>query len=131
MGSCFIEPWVVGTIRGTVAPFKYSFFEVGLDAGFVSGMSDVGYYSFCPYVHAAYFWPLTANKIGLYAGAGAGYMWANYKFDTEGELPINTFAIDVMAGVNLFDMLDISYTFRTDFGNSSNKLSAGYTYRFK
>ena len=131
IGSCFIEPWLVGTIRGTIAPFSYSFFEVGLDAGFVSGKPDLSYYSFTPFAHAAFFWPLRANKIGLYAGAGGGYMWANYKFSPQGELRENTFAIDAVAGINLFDMLDISYTFRTDFTNASNKVSAGYTYRFK
>ena len=130
-GSSFAEPWVIGTLRGTVAPLRYSFLELGLDAGFVSGVSDVGYYSFCPFIHYAFFYPVTANQIGVYAGAGGGYTWANYNFSTEGEIPKNTFALDVVAGVNLFDMIDISYTFRTDIKNASNKVSAGYTYRFK
>jgi len=131
VGSSFAAPWVIGTLQGTIAPFKYSFIEIGLDAGFVSGVSGVGYYSFCPFVHISYFYPIINNKVGIYTGAGGGYMWANYKFDVEGELPKNTFAVDAVAGINLFDMLSISYTFRTNFKNVNNKASVGYTYRFK
>ena len=131
VGTSFIEPFVIGTVRGTLAPANNFFVELGMDAGFVSGLPDVDYSSFCPFAHAVFFWPITDNKIGVYAGAGGGYMWATYTFSVEGELPINTFAIDAVAGINLFDMLDISYTFRTDFKNASNKVSVGYTYRFR
>jgi len=118
-------------LRGTIAPFKYQFLEVGLDAGFVSGAKDWSYYSFCPFVHYAFFYPITVDKVALYAGLGAGYFWANYNFSSIGELKKNSFAADVFAGVNLFNMLDISYTLRTSFKNVSNKISVGYTYRFK
>jgi len=128
VGTCFVEPWVVGTARGTLAPVKNLFFALGIDFGFVSGVSDVGYNSFFPFAHAAYFVPLS-EKIGVYAGAGGGYLWANYDFP-EGKLSDNTFAVDVVAGINLFDTIDISYTFRTNFGNMVSKVSAGYTYRF-
>ena len=129
-GTCFIEPWMVGTARGTLAPLKYSFLELGLDAGFISGVKDVGYYSFCPFVHTAFFWPFIADKVGAYAGGGGGYMWAKYSFP-EADLSQNSFAIDAVAGVNLFNMIDISYTFRTNFKNILNKASVGYSYRFK
>ena len=130
LGSSFVAPWVIGTIRGTIAPFKYTFLELGVDAGFVSGDPDVGYYSFCPYGHVAFFWPVVDNKIGIYVGGGGGYAWANYSFH-DVEAPLNTFAVDAVAGISLFDMIDISYTFRTNFKNMSNKASAGYTFRFK
>ena len=130
VGTSFVDPWVVGTARGTIAPFKYSFLELGVDVGFVSGVSDVGYNSFLPFIHAAYFYPFINDKVGLYAGLGGGYMWANYDFP-QGKVSDNTFAMDVVAGVNLFDMIDVSYTFRTNFGNTASKVSAGYTYRFK
>ena len=130
VGSSFAAPWVIGTLQGTIAPFKYSFLEIGLDAGFVSGVSGVGYYSFCPFLHAAFFWPIINYKVGVYAGSGGGYMWADYKF-SDVDAPLNTFAMDAVAGINLFDMLNISYTLRTNFKAVSNKVSVGYTYRFK
>jgi len=129
VGSSFVEPWVIGTIRGTIAPIKYSFLEIGFDAGFISGKADVGYYSFCPFVHAAFFWPIVADKIGVYAGAGGGFIWATYKFNA-GDISRNTFALDAVAGMNFFNMIDLSYTFRTNFGKLLSKVSLGYTYRF-
>ena len=130
VGSCFVEPWVVGTIRGTIAPLKYSFLEIGFDAGFASGKPDVGYYSFSPYLHAAFFYPLISDKLGIYAGAGGGFMWANYTFPAGG-ISNNTFMLNVVAGMNFLNMIDVSYTFRTNFGNLLSKVSLGYTYRFK
>ena len=130
VGSSFAAPWFIGTIHGTIAPLKYSFIELGVDAGLASGVKNVGYFSVCPFIHLAFFYPITNNRIGVYAGAGGGYTWANYNFP-EGKLPMSTFALDTVAGVNLFDMLDVSYTFRTDFKNASNKISVGYSYRFK
>ena len=129
LGSCFTDPWLIGTLRGTIAPIKYSFLELGMDAGFVSGVKDVGYYSFYPFAHLAFFWPFT-KIVGAYAGAGGGYLIAKYTFP-EGDVPVNTFAADAIAGVTLLDMLDISYTFRSNFTNVTNKLSVGYFYRFK
>ena len=129
MGTSFAEPWLIGTVRGTLAPFRYSFLEVGLDAGFISGVSDVDYYSFYPFAHYSFFYPVN-KTVGIYAGAGAGYLMANYTFPA-GDVPVNVFAADVIAGVSLFDMVDISYTFRSDFTNASSKLSVGYFYRFK
>jgi len=130
VGSSFAAPWVIGTLRGTIALFNYSFLELGVDAGFVSGRPDVDCYSFCPFIHVAFFLPIINNKIGIYAGAGGSYMWADLGF-SDVEAPLSMFALDAMAGINLLDMLDISYTFRTDFKNASNKVSVGYTFRFK
>jgi len=42
-----------------------------------------------------------------------------------------SFAADLFAGVNLWDMVDISYTFRLSSKSLMNKFSIGYTYRFK
>ena len=128
VGSSFADPWVIGTVRGTIAPFNYVFFELGVDLGFVSGVKDVGYYSFYPYAHATYYRPL-AEKVGIYAGAGGGYLIAKYSYSGK-DFPVNIFAMDATAGVSLFNMLDISYTFRTNFKNVSNKVSVGYFYRF-
>ena len=72
-----------------------------------------------------------STRGGLYAGAGGGYL--RLKYDSRnGEIPAQTsFALSTIAGVNLFDMVDISYTFRTDFDNANNKVAVGYVYRFK
>ena len=129
VGTSFVEPWVIGTVRGTIAPLKYSFLEIGVDAGFVSGKPNVGYYSFCPFLHAAFFWPFIADKIGAYAGTGGGFIWASYSFPA-GEISNNTFALDAVIGINFFNMIDVSYTYRTNFTNMLSKVSVGYTYRF-
>ena len=129
IGTSFADPLLMGTVSGTISPFKYSFLKLGIDIGFLSAASDTRLYSFYPFGHLAFFWPFS-EKIGVYAGAGAGYLIANYSFG-EDDLRVNTAAMDICAGINLFSMLDISYTFRTSFSNSTNKLSVGYTYRFK
>ena len=128
VGTCFVDPWVVGTVRGTIAPLKYSFLDLGVDIGLVSGYPDVGYYSFCPFVHAAYFRPINST-VGVYGGAGGSYMMAQYSFP-KGDTFESAFGIDVIAGISLFSMVDVSFTFRTNFTNVSSKLSLGYTYRF-
>jgi len=137
VGSSLAAPWVIVMAHGTVAPLKYSFLEAGFDAGFISGASGVGYYSFYPFIHAAFFMPFAyftgsqSTGGGFYVGAGAGYMMSKYNFP-EGDLPMqSTIAMDAIAGVNLFDMIDISYTFRTNFSNMNNKIMVGYVYRFK
>jgi len=127
-GTSFIYPWLVGTVQGTIAPFKNSFLEVGLDIGFISGTPGVGYNSFCPFIHAAFYLPVT-EKIGGYAGAGGSYTMANYDFGGNVHSE-NCFALDVIAGLYFFDMIHISYNLRTEFKNISNKLSVGYVFRF-
>ena len=129
VGTSFSDPWVIGTIQGTIAPLRYSFLELGVDAGFVSGVSEVGYYSIYPFAHYAFFYPFM-DKVNLYAGAGGGYLMARLDAP-EGNISVDTFAADVVAGALLFDMVNISYTFRTDFKNATNKVSVGYSYRFK
>ena len=128
IGTSFVYPWVIATVRGTVAPFRYSFLDIGVDFGFVSGASDVRYFSFCPFAHAAYFRPFTA-KIGAYAGAGGGYMTEKFGF-SNGDHSEHGFVADFVTGINLLSMIDISYTLRTNFENISNKFAVGYTYRF-
>jgi len=130
-GSSFAAPWILGTAHGTIAPFKYTFLELGFDTGFVSGEANVGYYSLYPYAHLAFFWPLMANKIGLYAGLGGGYLMVSYNFTNEGKYTENFMLGAVTAGVNFLDMIDVSYTLKTNFSARSHKVSVGYTYRFK
>ena len=129
VGSAFNAPWVILTVRGTIAPFNYSFLELGLDAGFVSGISDIGYYSFFPFLHYSFYMPV--KKLGgFYAGAGGGYMLARLSYPS-GNVPVNVFAFEAITGFNFFGFLDVSYTLRTNFKAVNHKVSAGYTYRFK
>ncbi len=129
LGTSFSAPWAIGTVRATIAPWRYSFLELGFDYGMVSGNADAEfYYSLYPYAHYNLFLPFTQSG-GWYAGAGGGFMLAEYTFPDE-KIKINTFALDVTTGINLWNMLDIAYTLRTNFKSASNKFSVGYTYRF-
>ena len=136
MGTSFSAPWLIGTVRGTIAPFRNSFLELGLDAGFVSGLADVGYYSIFPFAHYAIFLPFTLPVgrqglgVGWYIGAGGGYMIAQYDFP-EGTVPLSAFAVNAVTGFNIANVFDLSYTLRTDFATVGSKLSVGYTYRFR
>jgi len=133
LGTSFARPWMIGTVQGTLAPFRNSFFHIGLDAGFVSGEAGVGYYSLSPFAHYAFFMPfakLGGGKGGWYIGAGAGYMYGSYRIS--GNIVSEHIAsANAIAGVNLFDFLDISYTLRTNFKRVSHKLAVGWAYRFK
>ena len=129
LGSSFAAPWLIGTLHGTIAPLKYSFIEIGADIGFLPGAADVKYYSVYPYAHAAFYWPF--NKFGLYAGFGGGIMIVSYTFKNTDNWSNTIPAGAVTAGINILDMIDVSYTLRTNFSAISNKFSVGYTYRFK
>jgi hypothetical protein len=108
---------------------RYSFLEIGFDFGIISGVADVDYYSLYPYAHYAFFLPF-AKSGGWYIGAGGGYMIAELNYP-EGRVSKNIFAVDFTTGINIGNMIDISYTLRTNFKDVENKISLGYTYRFK
>jgi hypothetical protein len=136
-GTSFAAPWAIGTIRGTIAPLRYSFLELGLDYGMISGIVDAEfYYSLYPFIHYNLFLPFVppAGRKGVsggwYAGVGGGYMLGEYTFPEE-KMPVNILALDVTTGIILWNMLDISYTLRTNLKSANNKMSIGYTYRFK
>ena len=127
LGTAFAEPWLMGTVRGTIAPLNNFFIELGFDGGTMSGNSNVDYYYLYPYANACFYLPLTWG--GIYTGIGGGYLISKYTFP-EGSREVDNFAAGVTAGLNLFSVLDISYTFRTDFNNVGHKVSVGYIYRF-
>jgi len=134
VGSSFSAPWLVGTVHGTIAPFRFSFIELGFDYGTISGTPGVEYYSMYPYTHLAFFMPFSKffnSSGGLYAGLGGGLMMVSYKFDSGSEYSQEIPVAAVTAGANLFDMIDISFTIRTNFSGISQKASIGYVYRFK
>ena len=129
VGTTFADPWLIGTVRGTIAPFRYSFLELGFDAGFISSVEGVSYYSLYPFINAAFFLPF-ARFAGMYIGIGGGFMSAEYSLDAYTEskrIP----AMNFTAGLNFWNFFDISYTLRTDFKSASNKLALGFSYRFK
>jgi|GEM_PF-5183032 len=131
LGTSFADPWLLGTIRGTIAPINYAFLELGADFGTFSGDKQVtGSYTVCPFIHIAYFRPI--NKIiGIYAGIGGAYMLAQYRFEGQDNwYGSSFFTADVVGGVNLFSMIDISYTIRTNLSRVGHKFTAGYTWRF-
>jgi hypothetical protein len=127
-GSSFSQPLLIGTIRGTIAPFRYSFLELGIDAGILTRRRDEGYYSISPYAHYAFFWPF--DRGGLYAGAGVSYWFSEVSRQHESSTERKILALAVI-GTNILDVLDISYTMRTTFTNVTNNFSVGLTYRFK
>jgi len=128
IGTSFAEPWIIGTVRGTFAPLPYSFLEIGLDIGLVSGVPNVvKYYSLYPFAHYALFIPF--GKGGGYIGAGVGYMFGERTYQDLKE-PISILAADFIVGINILNGFDISYTLRTNMKSVNNKFAFGYTYRF-
>ena len=129
-GSAFATPLAIATVKGTIAPFKHSFLEIGIDAGFITTRENVdSYYSLFPYAQYAAFVPV-GGKAGLYAGLGCGYRIAQYRYG-DISVPDDIFAMIASGGLLLFDWLDINYTLATDFKSVGNKVSIGYIYRFK
>jgi len=132
IGTWFVDPLFILTVRGTYSPVRNIFLEAGLDLGLGSTYEDVEvYYSLYPYAHVGYFVPFVGRG-GWYAGIGASFMTGQYKF-FYGEAQVNVFAFDLITGFNIMNFLDISYTFRIGGFDSSlcgGKLSIGYVYRF-
>jgi len=124
IGSSFSAPWFIGTIEGTYAPWRFSFFDLGVDGGLISGEKDVTHYSLYPFAHYAFFWPFTGS-IGWYAGAGGGLMMASYTFP-EGTVTRNIWAADAATGFIFGFGLTVSYSLRTDFSTANNKFAVGY-----
>jgi hypothetical protein len=133
-GSSFFRPLLTGTIHGTIAPFRYSFLELGVDLGlFADDLKVLRYFSMHPFVRYALFLPL--GKGGWYAGAGAGY-WYREQTISGILMPVRvenveSFTFDITAGFNLWNMLNILYTLQTNLpAKEQHILSVGYTYRF-
>ena len=147
-GTSFSEPWVTGTVKGTIAPFKHQYFEVGLNVGIVSTRNQVtSYYSLTPYLNYSFFWPFNKTA-AVHAGLGVGYMISRYEYYRQ-DIYIQSMPADASAGILLFNFLDISYTMSfpiwtissstTPAGKAllsnvsnrlGNKLTVGYCYRF-
>ena len=130
-GTAFADPLAIITLHGTFAPINNFFIEAGCDAGFISNQEDADkFYSVYPYANLCYFMPF-ANKGGIFAGAGAGYILGTYHFSHGGIAEFNIFTVNFTAGVNIIDVINFSYTFRTDFTAFNHQIAAGFVYRFK
>jgi hypothetical protein len=139
VGTSFTVPVLAITVHGTIAPLRYSFLEIGMDFGMISGVKDAGYFSVYPFAHYAFFLPFPESG-GWYIGAGGGWYWATHYFP-QGKIPFNSPALDLITGFNIRNMFDVSYTIRANrllnadglftFNNFNSKLSVGYVYRFK
>ncbi|MDR0495674.1 MAG: hypothetical protein LBG95_08640 [Treponema sp.] len=134
MGTAITAPQLLFTLRGTYAPWRCSFFELGLDAG-LGNPSTLTYYSLYPYARYAFYLPFMDNA-GWYAGAGVGVMLSQYTFENKnlyGNYSNDSAALaaDIATGVNILDMINISYSLRTNFRGANSKISVGYTHRFK
>lgn len=134
VGTSFADPWMIGTAQGTAAPLPFLFLRLGCDIGFVSGIDGAGYFSIYPFAHAALFLPfcitpLPLRRGGVYAGAGGGFMFAEYRFE---HVPVRHSALlaDFSVGMIIADRLDVSYTLRTDFASANGKASVGFIHRF-
>ena len=148
LGTSFNAPWVIVTARGTIAPWRYSFLELGIDAGFVSGVKAAeSYFSVYPFAHYVWYMPLKVFIMsGFYIGGGGGYMIARYTYPGE-KVSADILAMDITAGVNILDMINVSYTVRENFWSGfpersersdhkgsigvNHKVSVGYFYRFR
>ena len=126
------RPLFVSTIYGTVAPTRFTFFRIGMDFGFIAGVSNLAFSSFYPFAHYSVFLPVN-KSIGLHFGLGGGFMIDNYNFTDIKKKYTDPFGVfDMAAGFNLFNMIDVSYNLRVrGAGRVNSKFSLGYLYRFK
>jgi len=129
VGTSFAAPLLVGTVSATIAPMRYSFFEIGVDLGLLSGVAEVGYYSVCPFARYSLFLPL-AGIGGFFIGAGGGYYIAEFDFPDDNE-SLRIFALDISTGFRFNNGITVSNTVRSDFSSVSNTLSIGYRFRFR
>jgi len=128
IGTAFIDPLIIATLHGTYAPMRNLYIEAGFEFGFLSIYDDVeSFYCLYPYLNLGYFIPFS-EKGGVFAGIGCGLMMANYTF-SHIKKDMGFFAMNFFAGVNLWDMLNITYTFKTTFSEVSHKVGVGYVYR--
>ena len=130
LGTSFVDPVVTASAQGTFSPVRNFYIEAGCGFGFVSVYDDAeNYYSVYPFLNLGYFMPFS-ERGGLFFGAGAGYMISEYSFKY-GKDNGEVFAVNINAGLNLWDTLNISWALRTDFAVLNQTLKVGYTYRFR
>jgi TolB-like protein len=124
-GSTFTAPWFVANISGTASLLQYTFFDLGVDAGFIHGYKDredIKYFSLYPYGHLNGFLP-AADFMALYIGAGAGLMAAFYNTGDEKNTHLIP-TIDLAAGLYLGSKnyyIKLAYSLSAPFDNMLNR----------
>jgi hypothetical protein len=130
LGTSFYRPWAITTFHAAFAPLPNSFLEAGIDLGFISGDTDASYFSIFPFFHYALTKPLPFfKKVSWYVGTGSGYWVGNYSASGV-TAQDKKLIFDLIAGINIINMFDVSYTLRTNFMGANHKVSLGYVYWF-
>ena len=97
LGTSFATPLIITNLNFTIAPLPNSFFEFGIDGGYLNGMAGdnikiggLEYSSTYIYARANLFFPLGKRDFdsygrpreggGMYFGFGLGCMFAEYVF---------------------------------------------------
>jgi len=128
IGTSFINPLLIGTINLTIAPMNSIFLDFGFEIGAFSIYSDVeSYNSIYPFFNAGIFHPFE-EKGGFFFSMGIGYLLGNCTFEY-GSVSLNLFAYNFTAGVNIGNVINVSYTLKTDFNSVGSKFSIGYVFR--
>jgi len=128
IGTALPAPALIGTLNGTIAPFRNTFFELGLEMGGITGQSSMSHFSLYPHGRFNVFVPFS-SKSGWYAGAGCGYAYVNYDIHDEFKVSGGFFLADFSTGF-IFSGFTFSYSLRTNFSTANSKFSMGYLYRF-
>ena len=129
VGTSFADPRLILSLHGTYSFVENFFIELGIDAGFLSTYKDMdSHYSIFPNANLGLFLPFY-RRGGFFIGAGFGYMMSHYT-NSIGYYSYNVIAGNFYTGINLFDILNITYALRTDFATANSKLSLGIVYRF-
>ncbi|MCL2191226.1 MAG: hypothetical protein FWB79_04495 [Treponema sp.] len=124
------------TIQATLAPLRFSFLRIGGDFIFGRGTDlGLGFSSraITPFVHYALFVPirLPFAEAGWHIGAGAGFTMVSFGIDYDGlgDTSENFAMVDFTTGFNIW-RIGVSYTLRTNFSVTTDRLSIGYIHRF-
>ena len=131
VGSTFYTPALTASLTA-ILPFvvPYTFFGIGLDAGFIDTVSSSEQYnSFYPYLHYNAYLPLAESKIAPYIGLGAGFMMSTYTFPKD-TVTSNLMAFDAAAGIKLLGFIDLNYSLRVSSKGAGSRLAAGVFYSF-
>ena len=134
VGTAFADPWVIGTLQVTLAPLPRSFIRIGCDLGFISNLPNVeGFFSVFPFASYAFFLPFDALPFPFawHIGAGGGLFIEEIR--VPGTVIRNRLLLaDFTTGFNVGNILDISYSLRTNFSTwFMHKVAMGFTYRFQ
>jgi len=131
VGTSFADPVLIASLSVTFTLFWNIFADVGFDLGFMSMYDDVErYFSIYPFANLGYFVPFRGEAGGFFAGAGFGYMLGNYRFDF-GSTNVSTTALNIFAGINLGNIINFTYTLRTNFESFGHKIAIGYVVRLE